>query len=114
MGFPGNSDGKESSAMQETRVQSLGQEDLLEKGRKSTPVFLPREFHRQRSLVGGSVIQSPPARAGEEGSIPLLGRSPGEADGNPLQDFCLENPMDRGACGLQIIGSQRVRHNGSK
>ena len=42
---------KNLPAMQETRVQSLGQEDLLEKGRKSTPVFLPREFHRQRSLV---------------------------------------------------------------
>ena len=59
--------------------------------------ILPGEFHGQRSLLGGSVIQSPPARAGEEGSIPLLGRSPGEADGNPLQDFCLGNPMDRGA-----------------
>ena len=55
------------------------------------------ESYGQSSLMGGSVIQSPPARAGEEGSIPLLGRSPGEADGNPLQDFCLGNPMDRGA-----------------
>jgi len=26
-----------------------------------------------------------------------LGRSPGEGNGNPLQDYCLENPMDRGA-----------------
>ena len=32
MGFPGDSDGKESPAMQETQVQSLGQEDPLEKG----------------------------------------------------------------------------------
>ena len=29
--------------------------------------------------------------------IPLLGRSPGGGNGNPLQDSCLENPMDRGA-----------------
>ena len=28
--------------------------------------------------------------------------------GNPLQYFCLENPMDRGACGLQSVGSYRV------
>ena len=35
--------------------------------------------------------------AGDLGSIPGLGRSPGEGNGNPLQDYCLENPMDRGA-----------------
>ena len=29
--------------------------------------------------------------------IPGLGRSPGEGNGNPLQDYCLENPMDRGS-----------------
>ena len=34
---------------------------------------------------------------GELGSIPGLGRSPGEGHGNPLQYFCLENPTDRGA-----------------
>ena len=33
----------------------------------------------------------------DEGSIPGLGRSPGEGNGNPLQYSCLENPMDRGA-----------------
>ena len=35
--------------------------------------------------------------AGDPGSIPGLGRSPGEGNGNPLQYYCLENPMDRGA-----------------
>ena len=34
--------------------------------------------------------------AGDSGSIPGLGRSPGEVNGNPLQNSCLENPMDRG------------------
>ena len=34
---------------------------------------------------------------GHLGSIPGSGRSPGEGNGNPLQYFCLENPMDRGA-----------------
>ena len=34
---------------------------------------------------------------GDLGSIPGLGRSPGEGNGNPLQCSCLENPMDRGA-----------------
>ena len=35
--------------------------------------------------------------AGDEGSILGLGRSPGEGHGDPLQYFCQENPMDRGA-----------------
>ena len=35
---------------------------------------------------------------GNLGSIPGLGRSPGEENGNPLQYSCLENPMDRGPC----------------
>ena len=40
--------------MQETWVQSLGGEDPLEKGMAPTPVFLPGEFHRQRTLAGYS------------------------------------------------------------
>ena len=46
------------------------------------------------------MIKNPPASAGDikdVGSIPGLGRSPGGGHGNPLQDSCLENPMDRGA-----------------
>ena len=42
---------------------------------------------------------------------PGLGRSPGEKNGYALQYSCLENSMDRGACKLQSIGSQRVRHD---
>ena len=49
--------------------------------------------------------------AGDPGSIPGLGRSPGEGNGNPLQYFCLENPKDRGDCRLQSTGSQRVGHD---
>ena len=41
-------------AMQETWVQSLSWEDALEKGILPTLVFLPGEFHEQRSLVGYS------------------------------------------------------------
>ena len=41
-------------AVQETQVQSLGQEDPLDKSRQPTLVFLPGEFHGQRSLVGYS------------------------------------------------------------
>ena len=46
---------------------------------------------------GGSVVKNLPAGAGNVGSLPGLGRSPGEGDGNSLQYSCLENPMNRGA-----------------
>ena len=43
----------------------------------------------------GSVVKDLPVNAGDSGSIPGLGRCPGEGNGNPLQYSCLENPMDR-------------------
>ena len=45
------------------------------------------------------------------GLIPGLGRSPGEGHGNPLQDSCLENTMDRGAWRATVHQSQRVGHD---
>ena len=46
---------------------------------------------------GGSDGKASARNAGDPGSIPGLGRSPGEGNGNPLQHSCLENPMDGGA-----------------
>ena len=46
---------------------------------------------------GGSDGKASAYNAGDPGSIPGSGRSPGEENGNPLQYSCLENPMDRGA-----------------
>ena len=92
-----------------------------------TPVFLPGESCGQRSLVGYSPWSCKqldvteqlstytytytvfPVAWGKEsicnagdardlGSIPALGRSPREGNGNPLQYSCLKNPMERGAC----------------
>ena len=45
---------------------------------------------------GGSDGKESVCNAGNPGSIPGLGRSPEERNGNPLQYYCLENPMDRG------------------
>ena len=59
------------------------------------------------------VVKNPLVNAediGDLGSIPELGRFPGEGNGNPLQYSCLENFMDRGAW-LQSIELQRVRHD---
>ena len=50
--------------------------------------------------AGASVVKKPPTKAlnsEDASSIPRLGRSSGEGNGNPLQYSCLENPMDRGA-----------------
>ena len=41
------------------------------------------------------MVKNSPAKAGDVGLIPGLGRSPGEENGNPLQYLCLGNPMDR-------------------
>ena len=43
---------------------------------------------------GGSEVKASASNAGDLGSIPGSGRSPGEGNGNPLQYSCLENPMD--------------------
>ena len=61
---------------------------------------------------GGSVVKSPPANAGDSGSIPGSGRSPGEGSGNPLQYSCQGNPMDREPDGLQSMKSPKsAGHN---
>ena len=46
---------------------------------------------------GGSNSKESTCNAGDLGLIPRLGRSPGEGNGNPFQESCLENSMDRGA-----------------
>ena len=61
----------------------------------------------QASLMA-QLVKNPPAMWGDLGSIPGLGRYSGEGNGNPLQYFCLENSMDRGAWRATIMGSQRV------
>ena len=53
------------------------------------------------------MVKNPPANAGGMGSIPGLGRSPGEGSGNPLQYSCLENPVDRGAWWGTVHGVTR-------
>ena len=75
--------------MQETLVQFLGQEDPLEKG------FLdfPGVSDNKESACSDSKESA--CNAGDLGSIPGLGRSPGGGHGKPPQYSCLENPMDR-------------------
>ena len=70
-----------------------------------TPAMLLRGFSHS------SVGKESACNAGDPGSIPGSGRSPGEANGNPLQYSCLENPMDRGAWQATVYEVTRVGHN---
>ena len=58
---------------------------------ESSAIF--QQLHRDgMGFPGGRVVKNLPANAGDMGSIPGLGRSPREGNGNPLQYSCLENP----------------------
>ena len=56
---------------------------------------------------GSSVVKNLSANAGDMGSILGWGRSPGGGNGNPLQYFCLENPMERGAWWATVHGGHK-------
>ena len=77
---------KNPPAIQETLIQFLGWEDHWRRDKLLTPVFL--------GFPCGSAGEESTSNAGDLGSIPRLGRSPGEGKGYPLQYSGLENSMD--------------------
>ena len=134
MGFPGGPVSKASVCLQCRRPGFDPWIGKIPWSRKwqPTPVFLPGESHRQKSLVdysprshtesdtteqqhtfeyetskaknnanggfpGGPVVQNLCSNAGDMDLITVLGISPGEGNGSPLQCSCLENPIDRGS-----------------
>ena len=114
---------KRLPTMQETRVQSLGREDPLEKGMATHSSTLAwkipwtEKTGRLPSMgsqspwgqtrlsnftftffhFGGSDSKESTCSAKDPHSIPGMGRSPGEGNGSPLRYSCLENPIDKGA-----------------
>ena len=58
---------------------------------------------------GGSEVKATACNAGDPGSIPGWGKSPGEGNGNPLQYSCLENPMEGGAWEATVHGVAKSR-----
>ena len=56
-----------------------------------------RIIYRALDFPGVSVVKNLPINAGDSGSVPGLGRSPGEGNDNPLQCSYLENAMDSGS-----------------
>ena len=59
---------------------------------------------KTRASFVAQTVKNSACSAGDPGSIPDSGRSPGEGNGNPLLYPCLENPMDRGAWRATVHG----------
>ena len=76
-----------------------------------------------RLIIGGSDGKASACNVGDRGLIPGLGRSPAEGNGNPLQYFCLGNPLNRGDCWVTVhrvtmsqlfaLGDQSIRVSAS-
>ena len=73
------------------------------KGYSSHTCFLVGDF------PDGSACKVSACNVGDQGSIPGLGRSSGEGNGNPLQASCLKNPKDRGAWRVTVHGIAKSR-----
>ena len=67
-------------------------------------------FNKGKGLPLLLLVKNMPANERDLGSIPEPGAYPGGGNGNPVQYFCLENPMDRRAWQVWSTRSQRVRH----
>ena len=81
--------------------------EILQAGREWHDIFKGREEPATKNTLGfpgGSVVQNPPANAGDVGSIPGSERFPGEGNCNPLQYSCLGNAMDRGTWWAIVSG----------
>ena len=88
-------------AMQETLVQFLVGKILWRRDRLPTPVFL--------GFPGGSDSKESACNVSDLGSIPGLGRSPGEEHGNPLQYSCLDNPHGQRTWRATVHGVAKSR-----
>ena len=65
----------------------------------------------EEGFPDSSVVKNLPVNAGNMGLISGSGRSPGEGNGNLLQDSCLGNPMDRGTWRATVHGVAKVVHD---
>ena len=70
-----------------------------------------RWIYDHESFPGGSDGKESACNVWDLGSIPGLGRSPGEGNSYPLQYSGLENSKDRGVCQATVCGSRRIRHD---
>ena len=83
-------------------------------GRTELDTTEATEQHQQgpvKGFPGGLDGKESACNAGDPGSIPGLGRSPGEGNGNPVQYSCLENPVNKGAWQATVHQLQTVGHS---
>ena len=126
LGFPDSSTGKESTcnAGDLGSIPRLGRSPgewnpLRCSGLENFMVCIVHGVATSQTWLSGFYLDLPCSsegkesafNAGDPGSIPELGRSPGEGNGNSLQHSCLENPIDRGAWQAKSVVSHRVRHD---
>ena len=92
----------------------LRNERMLRKWRQGLQTTLSKHCFFFPPSIGGIVVKNSPANAwtvGDVGSVPGLGSSPGEGNGNPLQFSCLGIPVDRGAWWATAYGVARARQD---
>ena len=87
-------------------MSTINRQAILLIKKKNLCVKNDFSFHH---FPGGSEVKASACNEGDLGSIPGLGRSPGEGNGYPLQYSCLENPMDRGAWWATVHGVAKSR-----
>ena len=72
-------------------------------------VYIYTHIHTHMGFCGGSDVKESACSMGDLGSIPGLGRSPGEGHGNPLQYSCLENPHGENSLRATVRGVTKSR-----
>ena len=90
----------------ETR-KSLDLSSISWRTRKAGDVILPES--KDWGLPRGLSDKESACSIGDPSSIPWLGRSPEQGNGNPLHYSCLENPVDRGAWRATVHGATKSR-----
>ena len=79
----------------------------IKKRQYTKELYLKKGLNGPDGFLGGSEVKAFACNAGDLGLIPGSGKSPGEGNDNPLQYFCLENPMDGGAWWASVHGVTR-------
>ena len=90
-------------------VELLLRREILGFNGNSSSTYLPHTYKVPRTSLVAQTVKCLAYNVGDLGSIPGLGRSSGEGNGNPLQYSCLENPMDRGVWWATVHGVAKSR-----
>ena len=86
--------GEEKLRHGDRKKHCFGGEKTNWKGVEGNSVKTPSKVTSESVYFMAQTVKASTYNVGDQGSIPGLGRSPGEGNGNPLQYPCLENPMD--------------------